>query len=162
MVRARRGASYRPISVVLGLFDFGRTVVALSAYAVLLWQLAPWALLLVVVAAIPVLVVDTKFSEETFRLFTWRARGSQTELPRVGPHASLDPAAETKIFERFRALAEDRMAILISHRFSTVRMADTIAVLHDGKVVERGTHEELLELGGRYARHFHMQARGHR
>lgn len=469
MVRARRGASYRPIAVVLGLFDVGRTIVALTAYAVLLWQLAPWALLLVVVAAIPIFVVDTKFSEETFRLSTWRApegrkqnylesvltraenakelklfglgplffaryaafhtdhyeedkkravrqsvvgylvgllstlafyatyawvairavRGELTfgdmtmfvmvfqqsqkalsgvlgslqgfydnllyvaslfdfldtvpcapppgtqrhgptpadglrfdnvtftypdakepvlrdlslhlppghklalvgengagkttliklmtglyqptggrilldglELPewdpdvlhaRLGvifqdfvryqllagenigvgdvaaigdearwreaahkgladriiealpegygtqlgkwfenghelsggewqkvalsrafmrsgadilvldePTASLDAAAETKIFERFRALAEDRMAILISHRFSTVRMADTIAVLHDGKVVERGSHEELLELSGRYARLFHMQARGYR
>ncbi len=78
------------------------------------------------------------------------------------PTASLDAEAETKIFERFRALADDRMAILISHRFSTVRMADTIAVLHDGGVVERGSHGELLELGGRYARLFHMQARGYR
>ncbi len=78
------------------------------------------------------------------------------------PTAALDAEAETKIFERFQALAEDRMAILISHRFSTVRMADTIAVLHEGKVVERGSHEELLGLGGRYARLFHMQARGYR
>jgi len=78
------------------------------------------------------------------------------------PTASLDPEAETNIFERFQALAEDRMAILISHRFSTVRMADSIAVLHDGKIVERGSHRELLELGGRYARLFHLQARGYR
>ena len=78
------------------------------------------------------------------------------------PTAALDAEAETKIFERFHALAEDRMAILISHRFSTVRMADTIAVLHEGKVVERGSHHELLELGGRYARLFHMQAKGYR
>ncbi|MCB9598404.1 MAG: ABC transporter ATP-binding protein [Sandaracinaceae bacterium] len=78
------------------------------------------------------------------------------------PTAALDAEAETKIFERFRALAEDRMAILISHRFSTVRMADTIAVLHGGVIVERGSHEELLAEGGRYARLFHMQARGYR
>ena len=78
------------------------------------------------------------------------------------PTASMDAEAETRIFERFRALAEDRMAILISHRFSTVRMADTIAVLHGGEVVERGSHEELLALGGRYARLFAMQARGYR
>ncbi|MBX3271001.1 MAG: ABC transporter ATP-binding protein [Sandaracinaceae bacterium] len=78
------------------------------------------------------------------------------------PTASLDARAETKIFERFRALAEDRMAILISHRFSTVRMADTIAVLEGGNIVEHGSHEELLALGGRYATLFHMQARGYR
>ncbi|MCA9606313.1 MAG: ABC transporter ATP-binding protein, partial [Myxococcales bacterium] len=78
------------------------------------------------------------------------------------PTAALDAEAETKIFERFQALAEDRMAILISHRFSTVRMADTIAVLHEGKIVEQGSHDELLALGGRYARLFHMQARGYR
>jgi ATP-binding cassette subfamily B protein len=67
-----------------------------------------------------------------------------------------------RIFERFRALAEDRMAIIISHRFSTVRMADTIAVIHEGGVVERGSHEELVALGGRYARLFMMQAKVYR
>jgi ATP-binding cassette subfamily B protein len=78
------------------------------------------------------------------------------------PTASMDAAAEMQIFERFRALAEDRMAIIISHRFSTVRIADVIAVLHEGKIVERGSHRELLELGGRYSRLFHMQAQGYR
>jgi ABC-type multidrug transport system fused ATPase/permease subunit len=78
------------------------------------------------------------------------------------PTASMDAAAEMQIFERFRVLAEDRMAIIISHRFSTVRIADVIAVLHEGKIVERGSHRELLELGGRYARLFHMQAQGYR
>jgi ATP-binding cassette subfamily B protein len=78
------------------------------------------------------------------------------------PTASMDAAAEMRIFERFQALAEDRMAILISHRFSTVRMADTIVVLHDGRIAERGSHEELLALGGRYAELFHLQARGYR
>jgi ATP-binding cassette subfamily B protein len=78
------------------------------------------------------------------------------------PTASMDAAAEMRIFERFKALAEDRMAILISHRFSTVRMADTIAVVHEGVIVERGSHEELLEKGGRYAELFLLQARGYR
>src|SRR5690606_32959350 len=78
------------------------------------------------------------------------------------PTASMDAAAEMRIFERFQALAEDRMAILISHRFSTVRMADTIAVVQGGVIVERGSHEELLAKGGRYAELFHLQARGYR
>jgi len=78
------------------------------------------------------------------------------------PTASMDAAAEMRIFERFKALAEDRIAILISHRFSTVRMADTIAVVHDGAIVERGSHEELLARGGRYAELFLLQARGYR
>jgi ATP-binding cassette subfamily B protein len=78
------------------------------------------------------------------------------------PTAAMDAEAEMRIFERFRALAEDRIAILISHRFSTVRMADTIAVLHGGAVVERGSHEELLAADGRYARLFSMQAQGYR
>lgn len=78
------------------------------------------------------------------------------------PTASMDAEAEMRIFERFRALTEERMAVIISHRFSTVRMADTIAVLHEGAVHERGSHEDLIALGGRYARLFHMQARGYR
>ncbi len=78
------------------------------------------------------------------------------------PTASMDAAAETRIFERFQALAEDRMAILISHRFSTVRMADTIAVVQEGKITELGSHDELLAKGGRYAELFLLQARGYR
>jgi ABC-type multidrug transport system fused ATPase/permease subunit len=78
------------------------------------------------------------------------------------PTASMDAEAEVRIFERFRALTEDKIAIVISHRFSTVRMADQIIVLDRGKVVERGTHDELVVLGGRYATLFHLQAQGYR
>lgn len=78
------------------------------------------------------------------------------------PTASMDASAEAQVFDRFRALTEHRIAVLISHRFSTVRMADTIAVLAGGRIIERGTHEELIERGGRYAELFFLQARGYR
>jgi ATP-binding cassette, subfamily B, bacterial len=77
------------------------------------------------------------------------------------PTASIDAEAEHELFRRLRALAQDRMAIIISHRFSTVRIADRIAVLHDGKLEELGTHAELLERNGRYAHLFRLQAQGY-
>jgi ATP-binding cassette subfamily B protein len=78
------------------------------------------------------------------------------------PTAAMDAQAEAEVFEHFRQLARDRITILISHRFSTVRMADQILVLNRGRVVERGTHEELMLLNGRYAQLFTLQARGYR
>ncbi len=78
------------------------------------------------------------------------------------PTASMDAEAEMQIFERFRRLTEHQMALLISHRFSTVRMADQIVVLADGQIVERGSHAELVALDGRYARLFSLQAAGYR
>jgi ATP-binding cassette subfamily B protein len=77
------------------------------------------------------------------------------------PTASIDAEAEHELFERFRALAADRTAIVISHRFSTVRIADRIAVLHGGRVVELGSHRELLARDGRYAHLFRLQAQGY-
>lgn len=78
------------------------------------------------------------------------------------PTAAMDAEAEFQIFDRLRSLTQKQMVILISHRFSTVRMADKIAVLAGGELVEQGTHEELLQLGGRYARLFQLQAAGYR
>jgi len=78
------------------------------------------------------------------------------------PTSALDAEREYEIFQRFRELTAGRIAILISHRFSTVRMADRILVLDQGKMVELGTHPELLALEGRYARLFNMQAEGYR
>jgi ATP-binding cassette subfamily B protein len=78
------------------------------------------------------------------------------------PTASMDAEAEARIFARFRALTEHRSAILISHRFSTVRMADEIAVIEGGRVIEHGSHEDLMRASGRYARLFTLQAQGYR
>jgi len=77
------------------------------------------------------------------------------------PTASLDARAENEVFRRFVELTFDKCAVLISHRFSTVRMADRIVVLHEGKLLEQGTHEELLAVGGRYSELFQMQAAGY-
>ena len=78
------------------------------------------------------------------------------------PTAAMDAEAESQVFERVRALAKHQMAILISHRFSTVRMADTIVVLDGGAIVEQGTHDHLMAQGGRYAELFELQAEGYR
>jgi len=77
------------------------------------------------------------------------------------PTAALDAQAEADVFERFQALRQGRTAVLISHRFSTVRRADRIVVLEDGKVLESGSHAALLRAEGRYAELFRLQAAGY-
>jgi ATP-binding cassette subfamily B protein len=78
------------------------------------------------------------------------------------PTSALDAEAEYEIFRRFGELMEGRIAVLISHRFSTVRMADRIVVLSAGKIIELGSHAELVQLDGAYARLFNLQAEGYR
>jgi ATP-binding cassette subfamily B protein len=78
------------------------------------------------------------------------------------PTAALDARSELEVFERFAELTYGKMALLISHRFSTVRMADRIVVLEAGRLVEEGSHSQLITLGGRYAAMFEMQAASYR
>jgi ATP-binding cassette subfamily B protein len=77
------------------------------------------------------------------------------------PTAAMDAAAEATVFEHFRTLTKGKSAILISHRFSTVRMADEIVVLHEGRIIEHGSHDALVAANGHYARLFELQARGY-
>ncbi|MEG3050735.1 MAG: ATP-binding cassette domain-containing protein, partial [Thermomonas sp.] len=78
------------------------------------------------------------------------------------PTAALDARSEFEVFERFKELSDGKTAVLISHRFSSVRMADRILVLADGKVEASGTHDQLMAQGGRYAELFELQAAGYR
>jgi ATP-binding cassette subfamily B protein len=77
------------------------------------------------------------------------------------PTAAMDAASEAAIFEHFRSASDNKITILISHRFSTVRAADQIVVIHNGEIVEQGNHDSLLALGGQYASLFKLQARGY-
>lgn len=77
------------------------------------------------------------------------------------PTAAMDAASEAAVFDLFRAQSHDKMTILISHRFSTVRAADQIVVIHDGRIVERGDHDQLLAENGTYAQLFRLQAKGY-
>ncbi|MFC0326641.1 ABC transporter ATP-binding protein [Halomonas organivorans] len=78
------------------------------------------------------------------------------------PTAAMDAAAEAAVYADFRDHARDKMTVLISHRFSTVRAADQILVIDGGRILERGDHDSLMELDGRYARLFRLQAQGYR
>ncbi|MFG6666199.1 ABC transporter ATP-binding protein [Halomonas sp. HNIBRBA4712] len=78
------------------------------------------------------------------------------------PTAAMDAAAEADVFARFREHSRNKMTILISHRFSTVRSADLILVIDQGRIIERGTHETLLAADGRYAHLFRLQAEGYK
>jgi len=78
------------------------------------------------------------------------------------PTAALDARSEFEVFRRFSELTAGKTALFISHRFSTVRTADRIVVLDNGKIVEEGSHDQLASLGGRYAEMFEMQASSYR
>ncbi|MCU1272664.1 MAG: transporter ATP-binding protein, partial [Bryobacterales bacterium] len=77
-------------------------------------------------------------------------------------NASLDARSEHEVFQRFTDLTRGKIALLISHRFSTVRMADRIVVLENGSIVEEGTHSRLIGIGGRYSEMFELQASNYR
>jgi ATP-binding cassette, subfamily B, bacterial len=78
------------------------------------------------------------------------------------PTSAMDPMAEYEVFQRFRELTRDQMAVLISHRLSTVKMADRIYLMANGRIAEAGTHEELVQLNGSYAKLFESQAANYR
>ena len=78
------------------------------------------------------------------------------------PTSAMDAKAEFELFQRFHQLAKDRMAILISHRLATVKMVDRIYVLDQGRIVESGTHDELMNHSGQYAELFETQAQSYR
>jgi ATP-binding cassette subfamily B protein len=78
------------------------------------------------------------------------------------PTSALDARAEYEVFQRFADLTKGKSAVLISHRFSTVRMADRILVLDKGELIQIGSHEELLQQEGRYSELFHLQAQGYK
>jgi ATP-binding cassette subfamily B protein len=78
------------------------------------------------------------------------------------PTAAMDAEAEHDVFLRLKELRAGRTALLITHRFSTVRMADRVVVLDGGRIAEEGTHRELLAQGGLYAKMFNLQAQGYR
>jgi len=77
------------------------------------------------------------------------------------PTSALDARAEYEVFQRFSSMTKGKSAVLISHRFSTARLADRIMVLDKGSVLEIGSHEELLEKNGKYAELFQLQAAGY-
>jgi ABC-type multidrug transport system fused ATPase/permease subunit len=78
------------------------------------------------------------------------------------PTSNVDPKAEEKIFNEVMAMNKDNIVLLISHRFSTVRQTDRILVLDNGKLVEQGTHDELMQYEGTYNQMFTAQAKGYR
>ena len=78
------------------------------------------------------------------------------------PTSAMDAKAEYEVFKRFREVTQGRTVILISHRLSTLRMADRIYLMQDGKIVETGTHDELVRNGGNYALLFETQAKAYR
>jgi ATP-binding cassette subfamily B protein len=78
------------------------------------------------------------------------------------PTAALDARSEFDVFQRFAELTAGKMALFISHRFSTVRMADRIVVLENGQIAEEGNHDQLASMGGRYAEMFELQASSYR
>jgi ATP-binding cassette subfamily B protein len=78
------------------------------------------------------------------------------------PTAALDARSEFEVFQRFAELTAGKTALLISHRFSTVRMADRILVLSDGRIAEQGSHSSLVARGGQYAELFELQAASYR
>jgi len=94
--------------------------------------------------------------------WTCKKKDLTPSTPLDEPTSAMDAKAEAEVFEHLQATARDQILILISHRFSTVRRADRIAVMDSGRITELGTHDELMALNGHYAHLFTLQAEAYR
>ncbi len=154
--RAQQEAPYRPPQILNRLAQVGQSSISLVGMVALLLSLH-WGIIGVVfVAALPAMLVWQKIA--LARAFL---RDSQL-IVLDEPTSAMDPKAEYEVFEGFRQLIKNQSAILISHRLSTVKMADRIYVMSGGSIVESGTHEELMKLSGSYAFLFETQAQQYR
>ena len=110
----------------------------------------------------PISIVELLSGGEWQKIALARAYMKEAQLLILDePTSALDARAEFEVFQRFAELTKGKTAVLISHRFSTVRMADRILVLDKGELLEEGSHEELLNKKGRYADLFNLQAMGY-
>ena len=102
--------------------------------------------------------VDLSGGEWQFLAITRALMSNAEVLILDEPTAALDALREQELYERFASLTDDRTVVFISHRFSTVRMADIIVVIENGRVSESGSHDELIAHGGKYAQMYRVQA----
>ena len=166
--RARRQTSGR-MALMSQLFGQAQDMVTVMSLAAGLVLFAPWLIALLMLTLVPAFLGEAHFNAQSYSLDFGRTP-EQRELDYMReaevlildePTAALDARAEFEVFQRFKELSKGKTGVLISHRFSSVRMADRMLVLADGKVEAAGTHDELVAQHGRYAELFELQAAGY-